>query len=121
MEHEIHLKILQLIEKNPEITQREISQALGVSLGKVNYCLRALKDKGLVKWHNFSNNANKKQYVHLLTPTGISEKLTLTSKFLARKLSEYEDLRQEINLLQAEKILMLNQPDIKHILMADDT
>jgi EPS-associated MarR family transcriptional regulator len=102
MNDEIHLKLMKLLEKNPELTQRELSVALGVSLGKVNYCLRALKDKGWVKWTNFSNNPNKIQYAHLLTPTGLAEKVALTVRFLKRKEEEYKNLRREIKTLKQE-------------------
>jgi EPS-associated MarR family transcriptional regulator len=73
-----------------------------VSLGKTNYCLRALKDKGLVKWGNFSQNPNKLQYMHLLTPKGIAQKLQLTAHFLQRKEREFEELKGEIARLRAE-------------------
>ena len=102
MQQEINLKLLKIIENNPEITQRELSQTLGVSLGKVNYCLKALKEKGLVKWGNFSNNPHKAQYLHLLTPKGAAEKLIMTSHFLNRKLAEYEKLKMEIEALRVE-------------------
>ena len=102
MQQEINLKLLKIIENNPEITQRELSQTLGVSLGKVNYCLKALKEKGLVKWGNFSNNPHKTQYLHLLTPKGATEKLIMTSHFLNRKLAEYEELKMEIEALRVE-------------------
>ena len=102
MNQEIHLKILRVLEKTPEITQRELAQHLGVSLGKINYCLKALKEKGLVKWSHFSSNPNKKQYLHLLTTKGIFAKIELTSHFLMRKQAEYDDLRREIKALTAE-------------------
>jgi EPS-associated MarR family transcriptional regulator len=93
---------MSLLEQNPTLTQRQLADALGVSLGKINYCLRALRDKGLVKWGNFSNNPDKLQYMHLLTPKGIAQKLLLTSHFLQRKEREFEDLRSEIARLRAE-------------------
>lgn len=99
---EVHLKLLSLLEQNPAWTQRQIADALGVSLGKTNYCLRALKDKGLVKWGNFSQNPNKFQYMHLLTPKGIAQKLQLTAYFLQQKEREFEELRSEIARLRAE-------------------
>lgn len=99
---EVHLRLLSLLEQNPAWTQRQLSDALGVSLGKTNYCLRALKDKGLVKWGNFSQNPNKLQYMHLLTPKGITQKVQLTAHFLQRKEREFEDLRSEIARLRAE-------------------
>jgi EPS-associated MarR family transcriptional regulator len=104
MQTEIHLKLLKLLEKNPTATQRELADALGVSLGKTNYCLKALKEKGWVKWGNFSKTPNKLQYMHLLTPQGMAEKLSLTLHFLARKQKEFEELEQEIVQLQQELI-----------------
>ncbi len=102
MQAEIDLKLLKLLEENPCLSQRQLANRLGVSLGKTNYCLKALKEKGLVKWGNFSNNPNKLQYMHLLTPKGISQKLSLTIHFLERKQAEFEHLKKEIVLLQAE-------------------
>jgi EPS-associated MarR family transcriptional regulator len=99
---EVHLRLLSLLEQNPAWTQRQLADALGVSLGKTNYCLRALRDKGLVKWGNFSQNPNKLQYMHLLTPKGIAQKLQLTAHFLQRKECEFEELRREIARLRAE-------------------
>jgi EPS-associated MarR family transcriptional regulator len=102
MHAEIDLKLLKLLEENPTLSQRQLADRLGISLGKVNYCLKALKDKGLVKWGNFSQNPHKLQYMHLLTPKGISQKLSLTIHFLERKQAEYERLKKEIASLQAE-------------------
>jgi EPS-associated MarR family transcriptional regulator len=102
MQAEIDLKLLKLLEENPALSQRQLAARLGISLGKTNYCLKALKDKGLVKWGNFSNNPNKLQYIHLLTPKGLSQKLSLTIHFLERKQVEFEHLKKEIALMQAE-------------------
>ena len=102
MAEERHLKALRLLEQNPEMTQRELAEALGVSVGAANYCLKALVDKGWVKLENFQKNPNKLGYFYLLTPMGISAKAQLTVKFLRRKLVEYEALRTEIDQLQAE-------------------
>jgi EPS-associated MarR family transcriptional regulator len=99
---EVHLRLLSLLEQNPAWTQRQLADALGVSLGKTNYCLHALRDKGLVKWGNFSQNPNKLQYMHLLTPKGIAEKLQLTAHFLQRKEREFEELRREIARLRTQ-------------------
>ena len=90
-------KILKTLEEEPEITQREIALKLGMSLGGVNYCLRALIDKGIIKANNFSNNSNKLSYRYILTPLGIVEKARLTGRFLERKMKEYESLRLEID------------------------
>ena len=102
MQPEIHLHLLKLIEQNPSWTQRQLAQSLGVSLGKTNYCLKALKEKGWVKWGNFSQNPNKLSYMHLLTPQGIAQKLSLTAHFLRRKEAEYDQLQTEIRALREE-------------------
>ena len=99
---EIHFKVLRLLEANPNINQRSLAAALGVSLGKANFCLNALLDKGLVKMDNFRSNQNKLSYAYLLTPRGIAEKASMTHRFLLRKTEEYELLRAEIELLKRE-------------------
>lgn len=104
MQPEINLKLLKLIEKNPQLTQRELAHQLGIGLGKTNYCLKALKEKGWLKWGNFSVNPNKFQYMHLLTPKGVFEKLALTMQFLKRKEKEYELLKEEIIHLHDELV-----------------
>ena len=95
-------KLLKLLHENPEMNQREIASALGLSLGKANFCLRALIEKGWIKVGNFSRSSNKKAYVYLLTLKGIEEKTQVTKEFLARKEKEYEELRAEIEELQNE-------------------
>ena len=102
MAEERHLKALRLLEQNPDITQRELAEALGVSLGAANYCLKALVEKGWVKLENFQKNPNKLGYLYLLTPVGIAARAQLTAKFLRRKMLEYEALRTEIDQLQLE-------------------
>ena len=102
MDQEIHLKVLRHIEENPEITQRELAEKLGVSLGKVNYCLKALIGRGLVKARNFRNSDNKRAYLYLLTPRGIEERTRVTARFLRVKLDEYEILKRELEELQRE-------------------
>jgi EPS-associated MarR family transcriptional regulator len=97
-----HWQVLRLLEINPEISQRELAVALGVSLGKTNYCLKALLDKGLLKIQNFQSSKRKLAYAYVLTPAGIREKAALTRRFLARKVGEYERLRVEIEALQTE-------------------
>lgn len=92
-----HLDILRKVGSNPDISQRELSQQLGFSLGKLNYCLKALKAKGLVKIKNFKKNPNKLVYAYILTPQGISEKTKLTLSFMKRKLEEYDDLKRELD------------------------
>jgi EPS-associated MarR family transcriptional regulator len=99
---ETHLKVLRSIEENPEITQRELSQELGVSLGKINYCLKALIEKGFVKARNFHNSNNKRAYLYKLTPSGIEAKARISVSFLRRKLREYAQLKIEIDQLENE-------------------
>ena len=99
---DIHLDLLRKLEENPEYTQRELSLEMGVSLGKVNYCIKKLTEKGLIKIQNFKRNKNKLGYAYLLTPKGIEEKSRLTFSFLKRKIIEYEILKKEINELKLE-------------------
>ena len=99
---DIRLDLLRRLESNPQYTQRELSQEMGVSLGKVNYCMKKLTEKGLIKLTNFTHNPNKMGYAYLLTPSGIEEKSRLTFSFLKRKVIEYEILKIEINELKLE-------------------
>lgn len=99
---ETHLKVLRLLEKKPDISQRELAAELGVSLGKTNFCLQALLERGLVKAQNIKNNKNKLYYAYLLTPSGIKAKANLTKRFLARKSQEFELLQAEIEQLRLE-------------------
>ena len=89
--------VLRKVSKNPETTQRELASDLGFSLGKLNYCLKALKKKGLVKITNFKKNPNKLNYIYILTPKGISEKTKLTINFMKRKMKEYDELKKELD------------------------
>jgi len=93
---------MRILHENPDLTQRELAQQLGVSVGGLNYCLKALMDKGWVKMQNFASSKNKFGYVYVLTPRGISEKAALTSRFLKRKMEEYEYLKAEIVALKKE-------------------
>jgi len=99
---DIHYKLLRLLEANPGLSQREAARALGISLGKVNYCLRALIERGWIKATNFTNSQNKAAYMYLLTPRGVEQKAQLAVRFLKLKLREYELLRAEIRLMQRE-------------------
>lgn len=99
---DLHFRVLKRLQNTPDITQRELASVLGVSHGKMNYCLNALMEKGLVKLDNFQHNQNKLRYAYLLTPAGIAEKAALTGRFLSRKMAEYEALKAEIEALQAE-------------------
>ncbi len=99
---DIHLKLLRYLEEHPQVSQRQLAEHLGVSLGKANYCLRALVERGLVKANNFKNSANKRAYLYLLTPKGIEAKAQISVRFLQRKKEEYEALRAEIEQLHNE-------------------
>jgi len=102
IDKEVHLKLLRHLEANPKVSQRELAEHLGVSLGKANYCLRALVEKGLVKARNYKNRANKRAYLYLLTPKGLREKAKISVRFLQRKIEEHEALRAEIEELRNE-------------------
>ena len=93
-----------ILQDNPDLTQRELAKALGMSVGGLNYCLNALIEKGLVKMDNFQKSKNKFKYVYLLTPQGIAEKVALTRRFLKRKMEEYDALKVEIEALKAEVV-----------------
>jgi EPS-associated MarR family transcriptional regulator len=97
---DIHFRLLHLLEEEPELTQRELAKKLGISLGGVNYCLKALINIGHIKVKNFNKNPNKSVYLYLLTPNGIAEKAKLTAGFLKRKLAEYHTLKKELESLQ---------------------
>jgi EPS-associated MarR family transcriptional regulator len=99
---DIRLDLLRKIELNPEYTQRELSKEMDVSLGKVNYCIKKLTEKGWIKLTNFTHNPSKVRYAYLLTPRGIEQKTKLTFSFLKRKIIEYEILKKEINELKLE-------------------
>jgi len=102
LSEEVRYRLLKLLEPNPHLSQREVARELGISLGKVNYCLRALVDKGWIKAGNFKNSRNKSAYMYLLTRRGIDEKTRVTAQFLQRKVREYEALRDEIEQLRNE-------------------
>jgi EPS-associated MarR family transcriptional regulator len=92
-----HFEVLRKIQKKPETTQRELAEELGFSLGKLNYCMKALQQKGLIKIENFKKNPKKINYLYVLTPKGIDHKLNLTLKFMKKKMQEYDELKKEIN------------------------
>ena len=110
IQEEARFKILRLLHENPELTQRELGERVGISLGAVNYSLRALIERGLVKAGNFSRSPNKLGYAYALTPAGIVEKTLLTGRFLKRKVEEYEALKLEIEVLSRESIVR-SRPD----------
>jgi EPS-associated MarR family transcriptional regulator len=102
IQEDTHFRIMRILQEDPDLTQRELADKLGMSVGGLNYCLNALIDKGFVKMQNFQNSKNKFKYVYLLTPQGISEKVALTGRFLKRKMEEYDALKVEIEALKAE-------------------
>ena len=99
---DVRFNILRMLESHPEYSQRDLADALGISLGGVNYCMKALIEKGFVKVSNFRRSDNKLRYAYLLTPSGISERALLTSRFLQRKIKEYEVVKAEIDDLMRE-------------------
>jgi len=101
---EYRYRILKLLEADSHASQRRIADELGISLGRVNYCLQALIEKGLVKVNNFRSSTNKRAYLYLLTPRGIEEKARVTARFLRVKLNEYETLKRELEELQREAV-----------------
>ena len=112
MKDEIAYKLLKLIESESHMSQRDIAQKMGVSLGKANYCLKALVDKGFIKLQNFYNNKKKSTYIYILTPRGIEEKTDVTYRFLQRKIKEYEDIKIQIESLRIETSL-INHSEVK--------
>jgi len=99
---EVRYKLLKLLEPNPKLSQRQVARELGISLGKVNYCLKALAEKGWIKAGNFKNSENKIEYLYLLTPRGIEEKTRFTLQFLQVKMKEYDALKDEIDQIRDE-------------------
>ncbi len=97
---EVHFRVMRLIQENSQLTQRDLARQLGISLGKANYCLKALVEKGFVKAENFQRSDRKLAYAYLLTPAGIDEKARVTVSFLRRKIQEFEALKAEIESLQ---------------------
>ena len=98
-----HFEILRKIKSKPNSSQRELANDLGFSLGKLNYCLNALKDKGLIKIKNFKKNPNKINYMYILTPKGIKRKTELTINFMRKKIKEYEELKKELKISTKKK------------------
>lgn len=110
---EYRYKILKRLETNPEISQRELAGELGISLGRVNYCIQALIEKGWVKANNFRNSKNKKGYAYLLTPRGLEEKAKITLLFLKIKMAEHEALEKEISDLREEAAKMHDMQQVE--------
>lgn len=105
LQEDTYFRVLRMLQENPDLTQREIAERLGLSTSGLNYCLRALIQKGWVKVHNFSESKNKFGYIYVLTPLGISQKISMTGKFLRRKIREYDALKAEINSLSQELLV----------------
>ncbi len=103
LQEDTYFRVMRILQENPDLTQRELAEKLGISVGGLNYCLKALMEKGLVKMKNFANSKNKFGYVYVLTPTGMAEKAAITHRFLQRKMDEYEELRIEIEKLKQEQ------------------
>lgn len=99
---DLHFRVLKLLQEQPDMSERELAVRLGVSNGKLHYCMRALIDKGLVKLGNFASSKHHLGYAYVLTPAGLAHKAAITRRFIQRKLAEYEALKREIALLQAE-------------------
>ncbi len=105
LQEDTYFRVMRILQANPDLTQRELAEKLGISVGGLNYCLKALMEKGLVKMKNFANSKNKFGYIYVLTPTGIAEKAAITQRFLRRKMDEHEALKTEIEELKAETVL----------------
>jgi EPS-associated MarR family transcriptional regulator len=102
IQEDTYYRVMRILQENPDMTQRELAEKLSMSLGGLNYCLKALMSKGFVKLGNFQNSKNKFKYVYILTPAGIVQKMAMTGRFLKRKMDEYEALKMEIESLKAE-------------------
>jgi EPS-associated MarR family transcriptional regulator len=102
LQEDTSFRVMRILQENPDFTQRELAEKLGISVGGLNYCLNALMEKGLVKMKNFANSKNKFGYVYVLTPSGLAEKAAITHRFLHRKMDEYEALKGEIAALKVE-------------------
>lgn len=109
---ELKYHLLKLLESDPNMSQRAISKEMGISLGKVNYCLHALIDKGIIKAKNFYKNKNKTAYTYFLTPKGMEEKGRITYRFLQAKLTEYDKLKTEIEEIRKEAAVFIDKPNI---------
>lgn len=102
LQEDTYFRVMRILQQNPDFTQRELAEKLGISVGGLNYCLKGLIQKGLIKMKNFANSKNKFGYVYVLTPNGMAEKAAITHRFLQRKMDEYEALQTEINALRTE-------------------
>ena len=114
LQEDTDFRILRLLQAQPDLSQRELATHLGLSLGGLNYCLKALMEKGFVKLENFQNSKHKLGYAYVLTPTGLAQKMALTGVFLKRKLQEFDALQQEIAVLSTEASLEPNLNPLEH-------
>jgi EPS-associated MarR family transcriptional regulator len=101
-QEDTYFRIMRLVDEQPDICQRELAEKVGISLGALNYCLKALMDKGFVKLENFQNSKHKFKFAYILTPAGMAQKMAMTGRFLRRKMQEYEALKSEIEVLKAQ-------------------
>ncbi len=102
LQEDTNFRIMRILQESPDLSQRDLAEQLGMSLGGLNYCLKALMEKGFVKLENFQNSKHKFKYVYILTPAGIAQKMAMTGRFLKRKMEEYEALRKEIEALTSK-------------------
>ena len=102
LQEDTHFRVLRLLQENPEMSQRELAEAVGVSVGGIHYVLSALIDKGFIKLGHFTAAEDKRRYAYILTPKGLADKAAITRRFLARKMQEYEALKSEIDALKSE-------------------
>lgn len=102
-ENEVSLEVLRTLYNNPKFSQRDLASTMGVSLGKINYIVKEMSKRGLIKINNFSKSKNKLNYIYLLTPEGIKKKISLTKRFMDIKLKEYDELKKEIDLIENKK------------------
>ena len=102
LQEDVYFRLMRILQENSDLTQRELAEKLGISVGGLNYCLKALMQKGLVKMNNFVHSKNKFGYVYVITPRGMTERTAIAHRFLQRKMDEYEALKAEIKSLQSE-------------------
>ncbi len=102
LQEDTYFRVMRILQENPDITQRELAGKLGISVGGLNYCIKALTEKGLVKMQNFANSKNKFGYVYVLTPKGLVARAAIAHRFLKRKMEEYDALKAEIEALKSE-------------------
>ncbi|MFN7834983.1 MAG: MarR family EPS-associated transcriptional regulator [Burkholderiaceae bacterium] len=114
LQEDTSFRVMRILQENPDLTQRELAEQLGVSVGGLNYCLKALMEKGLVKMQSFASSKNKFGYVYVITPGGMAEKAAITHRFLKRKMEEYEALKAEIEALKSELKPLVIKEHEKH-------